>query len=669
MRVAAVPLAALSLAALSLAALSLAALPALAARASLPVPAVPVPEGAHAAGAFDRDEPRVEARLLIHPDDSAEHGAVRVGVLLEMDPGWHVYGTDPGQSGLPTTLRWSIDTGRIAPMPWPPVQTFREDWGDESDALTTYGYEGRVLLPARAEPREGRAASVLVDVELLACRSECIPASFTLTRTLPQEPALEATHALVVRTLFAGLADPNEPRASGSEAPGGESASRPRRAPADRPGLLRACLLGGLGGLVLNGMPCVLPVLATKLVGLTAIARRRRREVVAHALAYSAGVLGAMALLASAVVALRAAGAAVGWGFQFQEPLFVAAVSATLVVFALNLLGVFEIQADPGRLAALGAEATGRRRSFFDGLLAVVLATPCSAPFLGTAVGFAFASPAPTVVAIFLSIGVGLAAPFTLVALTPGAARLLPRPGPWMLGLRRILGLALLATAVWLVWIAGRVVGPVGMATLVALLVAIAAGTWIVGALQTAGALRSTLPAALALVALAPLGLDLAPLPAAPASAAPSVPEGEERYDRSALEAALARGRVAFVYFTADWCLTCKVNERRTLAHPRIREQLQRLDVAVLRADWTRRDAFLGAELARFGRSGVPLYLVFRPDAPDAPAILPELLDRDTLRAALRDAASVTARTRPARVGGEEQSAGAEAARQGGRNT
>ena len=405
-------------------------------------------------------------------------------------------------------------------------------------------------------------------------------------------------------------------------------------------GLLRAVLLALLGGLILNLMPCVLPVLAIKAFGVAELAQKSRREVLAHGLAYAAGVLAAMAALAATVAGLRAGGIAVGWGFQFQEPLFIAGIGAVLLVFAQNLFGVFEIGIDATALDRLSREATGLRRSFLEGLLAVVVATPCSAPFLGTAVGFAFASPTPVIVGIFLAVGVGLASPVVLIAAVPGWGKLVPRAGPWMLRLRQVLGFALLGTVVWLLWVFGRSVGTDGMAGMLAFLVAIAFATWLYGALQAAGRRSLALASALALGGIAVAGLASLPLePGAKAADDGAERATHPRFEPAAVSAELARGRPVFVYFTADWCLTCKVNERTVLTAARVRSELQRLDVAVFRADWTRRDDEIRAELARFGRAGVPMYLLYGPDDPTRPELLPELLTVDRFVDALRRAA------------------------------
>jgi thiol:disulfide interchange protein DsbD len=406
-------------------------------------------------------------------------------------------------------------------------------------------------------------------------------------------------------------------------------------------GFWRAVLLALLGGVVLNAMPCVLPVLAIKVFGLAELAQHGRSEILRHGIAYTAGVLASMLALAGIVVALRAAGTSVGWGFQFQQPIFVAAIAAVLVVFALSLFGVFEFRLDATRLANAGAGATGARRSFFEGLLAVVLATPCTAPFVGTAVGFAFASSAVTIAAIFLAIGLGLALPFLLVCAVPAWARLVPRSGPWTLQLRAALGFALLATVVWLLWILGRSAGADAQAALLAYLCALAAGVWIFGALQRAERVSPARLAGVALLALALLGLRSLPVAETAAAATENKPRSAElgrRFSAADVDAARASGSPVFVYFTAEWCLTCKVNEHAVLDDARVRSELEQRGFEIFKGDWTRGDEAIRKELARFGKAGVPLYLVYGSSA-RAPLVLPELLTVDLFVNALREAA------------------------------
>ncbi|MEM7408710.1 MAG: thioredoxin family protein [Myxococcota bacterium] len=408
---------------------------------------------------------------------------------------------------------------------------------------------------------------------------------------------------------------------------------------------LRALLLGWVGGLILNLMPCVLPVLAIKLAGLAQLAQGSHHEHRRHAAAYMAGIGLSMLALALVVLALRSAGHAVGWGFQLQEPGFLVAVSCLLVAFALNLFGGFEILVDTSRLSAIGSNAPGAGRSFFDGLLAVALATPCSAPFLGTAVGFAFASSAPVIITIFLSIGLGLATPFLLAAAFPGWARRMPRSGPWMSDLRGFLAFALLLTVVWLLWILGRASGPEAVIATLMLLVAVAFVGFLLGLLQRRGVSVSAAVFAVAMIAVTTAGIgaiDLTPQ----SRAEPEAPAIESAlpYSADAVSASLAEGRPVFVYFTADWCVTCKVNEKGVLADPSLAETLSQLDYVVYRADWTRRDDRIRGALAALGKAGVPVYALYAPGAA-APRLLPELLTRDGLRTALREVAGAAPRS------------------------
>ncbi len=594
-----------------------------------------LPATAVGSTALDRGEPRVEGRLLVDPQPAAD-GTLRVGVELRMDPGWHVYWKDPGETGLPTVVRFDVEGGQVGPIAWPAPQRFAETDG----ALTTFGYEGEVLLAASVE-RTGKTHLLRAEVELLACEYACIPGSLSLSRDVPAAVAAALRDPRGASELHARFeaAAARVPPSAPATSPG-ESAGAPEAltaTPGGSSGLLRALALALLGGLVLNLMPCVLPVLAIKLFSLAELGANARRERRLHAIAYAAGVLGSMLALALVVVALRAAGTSVGWGFQLQEPRFALAMCALLVVFALNLFGAFEF-GTPQHLAEIGAGATGARRSFFEGLLAVALATPCTAPFLGTAVGFAFAGSAAVIIAIFLAVGAGLALPYLLATLYPPFAKLVPRSGPWMLRLRTVLGFALLATAIWLLSVFGRVTGPDGVVAALGFLLVLAFAIWLAGWWRPAGRAWPALSTGVAVVAFALAGVNAvtsSPQPAA--GQAPAAHDGWEPFDAARVREVVASGRPALVYFTADWCLTCKYNERFVLADATVQAELERRDVARFRADWTRRDERIRAELARFGRAGVPLAVLWRPESPDQPSVLPELLSVETLLAALRE--------------------------------
>ncbi|MGZ6034431.1 MAG: protein-disulfide reductase DsbD family protein [Myxococcaceae bacterium] len=403
-------------------------------------------------------------------------------------------------------------------------------------------------------------------------------------------------------------------------------------APARAPGLAWVLLLAFLGGVLLNAMPCVFPVLALKAYGFARTVHADHGSVRAHALAYTGGILASLFLLAAAVLGLRAAGHAVGWGFQFQEPLFVAVLAAVVLVFALNLLGVFEVTPPShgtGSLVAAVDHTHGPLRSAGEGVLAVVLATPCSAPLLGTAVGFAFAASAPVVLAVFLAVGLGLAAPFCALVLVPGLRTRLPRPGAWMERAKQLLGFALLGTAVWLSGILGALAGVDGVVRLLAFLLVVGLAAWAWGAWRRG----PVLVAGLALVlATGVVGLRFG------SGQAPAA--GRDAWSDEAVARALAQGRPVLVDFTAEWCLSCKFNERTVLASEPVQSALARTRTQLLVADWTRRDADIARRLAAHGRAGVPMYLVYTPAHPDRPEVLPELLTTELVVGALERAAS-----------------------------
>jgi thiol:disulfide interchange protein len=412
-------------------------------------------------------------------------------------------------------------------------------------------------------------------------------------------------------------------------------------APPAGPGLARLLGLALLGGLVLNLMPCVFPVLAVKAVGLAGLVGARRRQAVAHGGAYTAGVLAAFAVLGAALLAARAAGGAAGWGFQFQSPWFVAAIAWLLFAVGLNLSGVYAVGG--GRLAGTGQELAARKGlagSFFTGLLAVVVATPCTAPFMGVAVAGALAAPPVAALAVFLAMGLGLAAPYLALTLIPGLARLLPRPGRWMERLRQVLAFPMYAAAAWLVWVMSAEAGPPGVLAALAGIVLIGLAGWALGLAQSSGRrLPGWIAAGAALAALAVLpGIGAAPPPAQATAAVTD----SEAFSPARLAALRQEGRPVFVDATAAWCVTCLVNERLVLDTPGVRRAFAERGVAYLRADWTRQDADITAFLRAHGRDGVPLY-VFYPGSGQPPVLLPQILTERAVLDALE--ARSTSRT------------------------
>jgi suppressor for copper-sensitivity B len=375
-------------------------------------------------------------------------------------------------------------------------------------------------------------------------------------------------------------------------------------------------------------MPCVLPVLSIKVFSLVKSAALSRRAVAASGLATSLGILVSFWALALAAVVAREAGAAVGWGVQFQQPGFVALLAVVVVLFALNLWGVFEIQL-PQRLARIagGGPQEGLGGHFASGLFATLMATPCSAPFLGTAVGFALAQPAPTVLAVFTAIGVGMALPYLALAAWPRLAAMLPRPGAWMVKLKEAMGFLLAGAAVWLFYVLAQQVSASALAGVQLALLTLALVIWL-GRAPAPRWLRRTAPVAAVLAATAAVAVAAGAPPARDlATDAGGGLIAWQPWDAAEVERLAALGTPVFVDVTAAWCFTCKVNERYVLETPPVARAFADAGVVAMKADWTHRDEAIGALLASHGRYGIPFYLLYRPGA--APHVFPELLTQE----------------------------------------
>jgi len=408
-------------------------------------------------------------------------------------------------------------------------------------------------------------------------------------------------------------------------------------------GLALALGMAFLGGLILNLMPCVFPVLAIKALGLAQQGGLSTAARVGQGLAYTAGVLVFFGLIAGLLLALRAGGAAVGWGFQLQYPPVVAGLAYLFLVLGLSLAGAVTLG---GRLMGLaGGALPGRRRdglaeAFWTGALAALVAAPCTAPFMGAALGYAVTLPWLPALAILLTLGLGLAAPFLLVSAVPFLARRLPRPGAWMDTLKQLLAFPMFATAAWLVWVLSVQTGPTGVALVLTGLLMLSFGLWLRERTALGSDRRRLAGGAAALAALA-VALWLAVLTARSVPVAPSAADGgthanglvSESYTPERLAAARAGGRPVFVNMTAAWCITCLVNERVALDTAAVAAAFARGQVRYLKGDWTNRDAAITDYLAGFGRNGVPLYVFYPPGEP--PRVLPQVLTPAGVIAAL----------------------------------
>lgn len=678
---------------------------------------------------------RIEAELVPMTSWATPGSTAIVAVRQKIAPGWHTYWRNPGDSGGPTTLDWTLPAGvKAGDIVWPLPRRQR------LQSLMNYGYSGEVYLPVPIEvpaaARPGGALRLSAEALFMVCSDEmCVPEELILTLELPVREGvapLNPVHGAAIRKVVesaprsAGIAArarlddgvltltaSGGPLATGTPKTAyfypfqgglidhaamqiGERGSRglTLTIPAGRkltangltgpvagvlatdrgaweieaepgdalPGtrgegaltteettsgaatgmtaFVRAALFAMLGGLILNLMPCVFPILAMKAASLARSAHEpgeARRDGVAFLL----GVLVAFLTLAGALLALRAGGQAIGWGFQLQSPAVVGALALLMLTVGLNLSGVFEIgaglqNAGSGPLARL----PGGAGAFFTGVLAVVVAAPCTAPFMAAALGAALLMPWPMALTVFVMLGLGLALPYAAISLSPGLLRRFPRPGAWMERLKAFLAFPMYGAALWLAWVFARQTGQDALALLFAAGLLAALSLWLFGLRQRERAegrpgRLALIAAVIALIAFgASAGLALR-APVAPAGEATSSgPLASRPWSEAAVAAARAEGRPVLVNFTADWCVTCKINERGALSSPRVAEAMTASNAVYLVGDWTRRDDAITRELERHGRSGVPLYLFYAPGA-DRPRILPQLLGDGVLIEAL----------------------------------
>jgi len=674
----------------------------------------------------------VTAELVAQASAVQPGQAVQIGLRLQHIPHWHTYWRNPGDSGLPTTLAWTLPDGSsTSDIQWPAPQRL------PLGPLVNYGYEGEVLLPlhytAPANAQPGSTLRLQAAATWLVCRDVCIPENATLNLALPvaaagatpsptahadlfaktaaqqakplqgwraslqhagpelllsldRESAAGANGVRPVVHVFPYVEQLIEPArhelyrtpngyalrmrlqdnaklpasfdgiavvpGTGSPSPWGVvnaefvapvSAVAAIALPAgaqriDNPapaqlaggsaalGLWAALVLALVGGMVLNLMPCVFPVLSIKLIGL-AQQSSDKRALRAHVLAYSSGVVLSFVALAAVLLALRAAGSAVGWGFQLQEPGVVFVLALLFFAIGLNLMGAFEFgNLLPQGLAGWRAQNPATD-AFATGVLAVVAASPCTAPFMGAALGFALTQSAALALAVFAALGVGMALPYAVLALAPGWRDRLPRPGVWMLRLKQGLAFPMFATVVWLIWVLGLQAGIDGAAKALLALVGLGFAIWLGTVLC-----RRVVVGGLTLAAAVLLAWSW-PAAMSPAQAAPAEATVWRPYNAAAAQALVDQGQPVFVDFTAAWCVSCQVNKRLVLDTATTQADFSAAKVTLMRADWTLRDAEITAALAQLGRNGVPVYVLMRPGK--APLLLPEVLTAGLVRDAL----------------------------------
>ncbi|SOD52758.1 Thiol:disulfide interchange protein DsbD [Pseudoxanthomonas wuyuanensis] len=573
-------------------------------------------------------------------------------LLLRFTParGYYLY-----RDRTTMTLQGADGIALQAPR-WPKGVPHRDEHFGE---VTVYFDQVEVPVPLRRN--HARPADAMLQVTFQGCQNDGIcypPMTRQVALSIPAGSITPADQPVTAAPTVPGLSSPaGIDAAAGEDAAAGvagdpsatdsadeSAADVPRTTPPEQllrgnsrapASFLLALLLALGGGLILNLMPCVLPVLSLKALSL-AESGRSGGHARSSALWYTAGVLVSFIAIGALAIALRAAGQALGWGFQLQQPLVIGLLAYVMFAVGLSLSGVFAIGY---RLAGAGAALTrrsGPAGDFFTGVLAVVIASPCTAPFMGAALAFAFASPTPLALAVFAALGLGLALPFLLIGFVPALANRLPRPGAWMETLKHALAFPMYLTAIWLLWVLGKQRGVDALALVLAGMVLLAAGLWWFQRVRMASApLQRALAVLLAVSALVPLAMaQRLPRNAAAVQAV----AGTVAYSAERLAALRAEGRIVFVDMTADWCVTCKANERAVINTDAFRELMRQHDAVLMQGDWTNVDPAITAFLESHKAVGVPLYVVY-PRSGGAGEVLPTVLTHRRVRQALERAA------------------------------
>ncbi|MGC9293204.1 MAG: protein-disulfide reductase DsbD family protein [Acidobacteriaceae bacterium] len=667
--------------------------------------------------------PHVKVELLADTTSVNRTGQdFQLGLHFQLDPGWHIYWQNAGDSGEPPRVQWKLPAfmpvGDIGPMQFPVPQRL------PLGPLMDFGYEKEVLFPFAVHflptgVAAGHTLPIGANIRWLVCSQVCIPgkgtvaltlplqsgtgkanpqtaaifqhAQQTLPRPLPADASITVTqnarqliltvHGLrglpqghgvagvefypfeqylianaapqKIKPLADGLRiqvqkDPNAPALQqlhgllklpdgtgyAFTAPIAASASAP---PAPEQGMARIVFLAFLGGILLNLMPCVFPVLFIKGLALVRSSTEERKHLRLHGLMYTLGILVSFWAIVAVLLLLRAGGSHIGWGFQFQSPIFVSFIALLLFFLGLSLAGQFEIGLSLTSAGGALAQKRGHTGSFFTGVLATVVATPCAAPFLGVAIGYALVQPALVTFLIFTALALGLAAPYLLLTLQPAWTRLLPRPGVWMEYLKQATAIPIFGTVIWLVWVFAQVAGQNAVAFLLAGFLLVAIAGWALGRWPARAV--STVVAILLLALAAWLPITAARHLATPTGHANATSTGSlqwQPYSAQALASYRAQGKAVFVDFTAAWCLSCQVNERVVLDRNDVQQAFRSSGVVLMRADWTNHDDAITEALAQLGRSSVPDYALYTGGPSNSPHMLPEVLTPGIVLDALR---------------------------------
>jgi thiol:disulfide interchange protein len=585
----------------------------------------------------------VAVSIIAESDKIAAGSKTYVGIKFTMSPGWHIYYREPGETGRATSIKLNLPPGFIAEEPIWLKPEINQEAGFTS---SVYSHETIIAIPIQAPGNLalGSKLTLSADLTWLACNNSCIPGEASIAVELNVVDAKTAANATQTKEFqqFPAL----KRKVDNNNSVFNQDFNLAETSD-DWITYLQYLSLAFVGGLILNFMPCVLPVVSLKILSFVKEAGESRAKVLMLGLAYAAGTVSTCLVLGGAVIAMQAAGLTVGWGFQFQQPLFVLGMAALLTVMSLGLFGVFMVNINTGRNLEQLSRRKGLVGSFFTGVIATILSTPCTAPFLGAAIGFAFAQPWWGILAVFSAIGSGLASPYVLLSFNPSWQKLLPKPGMWMEHFKQGMGFILLFSAVWLLSILGSVTGTDGLIGGLIFIVATSFSAWLVGTFANFMAsqrqkivvwLIACLISATTLYAFA--WKAVTELKAAnPVTAAQlSNVIDWQPFIKEQVDQSLSEGHVVFLNFTAEWCQTCKLNEKTTFASKAVVDKFKAAGVVAYKGDWTSSNAEITKILQKFGRSGVPLYVVFSPHRPNQPMVLSEIPSQTEVIAAIEKA-------------------------------
>lgn len=564
----------------------------------------------------DQEIVPVTAQLLVNVKQIEAGKPFKLSVFFRIQPHWYIYYKDPGDVGMPTQINWNLPPGFTASsLDWPRPETFNDS------GVVTRGYRNKAIISTTVMPpmdlKGVDTANLSATIKWLSCKNICLPGSTTESISLPVASSISNSVGLLNSDFIGGA--------------------------------LMYVFFAFVGGVILNFMPCVLPVIAIKLISLLEEGQGLPRQIRLLGATFACGIVVSFLSLAGIVVAMKAAGHEIGWGFQFQYPGFLVGMSVIVTLMALSFFGMFYVPVFTGQSTINNlADREGMVGTFFKGVMATTLSTPCTAPFLGTALGFAFAQPWWIICAIFLAIGLGMSFPYLLLTAKPEWICYLPKPGVWMEKLKEAMGFLLLGTVVWLLYVLGSEVGITGVILTVAFLICVSFNAWIVSRFidLSSGLARRTVIWSIVLLVgglsfywLIGSQFDQFTLASnnktsKHASISSSNCRGPARHNGldwetfswPALNRHLAQGDGVLLDFTADWCLTCQLNERTVLSSKAVVDKIRALHMVPMRADWTKQDPDVTQLLTNFRRSGVPLYVIFPAHHMGGPIVLPEIL-------------------------------------------